>query len=386
MTTSMIETKSDPARTVAPKKAPGRAGAAFVNANTPTVVKAFGAHASDKPLEPLEIARRAPGAHDLQIDIAYCGICHSDLHQVRAEWAGTLFPCVPGHEIVGHVSAVGAQVKDFQIGDPVGIGCIVDSCKHCEECDAGLENYCDGMVGTYNFPTPDDPGWTLGGYSQQIVVHERYVLRIRHPEEQLAAVAPLLCAGITTYSPLRHWEAGPGKKVGIVGIGGLGHMGIKLAHAMGAHVVAFTTSETKREAAKTLGADEVVVSRNPDEMAAQAKSFDLIVNTVAAPHDLDVFVTLLKRDGTMTLVGAPASPHPSQNVMNLITKRRSIAGSMIGGIPETQEMLDFCAEHGIISDIELIGVSQINESYERMLEGDVKYRFVIDNATLATVE
>ncbi|MBX8608728.1 NAD(P)-dependent alcohol dehydrogenase [Pseudomonas cichorii] len=346
-------------------------------------VKAYGAYAGDKPLESLEITRRAPGAHDVQVDIAYCGICHSDLHQVRGEWAGTQFPCVPGHEIVGRVSAIGEHVKGFQLGDLVGIGCIVDSCKHCEECDSGLENYCDGMIGTYNFPTPDAPGWTLGGYSEQIVVHERYLLHIRHPAEQLAAVAPLLCAGITTYSPLRHWQAGPGKKVGIVGIGGLGHMGIKLAHAMGAQVVAFTTSESKREAAKALGADEVVISHNAAEMAAHARSFDLIINTVAAPHSLDDFLALLKRDGTLTLVGAPASPHPSPEVFNLIFKRRSITGSMIGGIPETQEMLDFCARHNIVSDIELIRAEQINEAYERMLKGDVKYRFVIDNTTLA---
>jgi uncharacterized zinc-type alcohol dehydrogenase-like protein len=346
-------------------------------------VKAYGTYAADKLLEPMEITRRAPGPHDVQIDIAYCGICHSDLHQARAEWAGTQWPCVPGHEIVGRVSAVGAHVSGFRKGDLVGIGCIVDSCKHCPDCEDGLENYCDGMVGTYNSPTPDAPGHTLGGYSQRIVVHECYVLRIMHPEEQLAAVAPLLCAGITTYSPLKHWKAGPGKKVGVVGIGGLGHMGIKLAHAMGAHVVAFTTSESKREAAMTLGANEVVVSRNPDEMAAHAKSFDFILNTVAAPHDLDAFLVLLKRDGTMTLVGAPATPHPSPNVFNLIMKRRSIAGSMIGGIPETQEMLDFCAEHGIVSDIEMIRADEINEAYERMLKGDVKYRFVIDTVSLA---
>ncbi len=347
------------------------------------LVNAYGAHAGDQPLQPLQITRRAPGAHDVQIDIAFCGICHSDLHQVRAEWQGTQFPCVPGHEIVGRVAAVGVHVHGFRPGDLVGIGCIVDSCKHCADCEDGLENYCDGMIGTYNFPTPDAPGWTLGGYSQQIVVHERYVLRIRHPEEQLAAVAPLLCAGITTYSPLRHWNVGPGKKVGVVGIGGLGHMGIKLAHALGAHVVAFTTSDAKREAALQLGADEVVVSRNAEEMAAHAKSFDLILNTVAAPHNLDAFLVLLKRDGTMTLVGAPATPHDSPNVFNLIMKRRTLAGSMIGGIAETQEMLDFCAEHGIVADIELVRADQINESYERMLKGDVKYRFVIDNATLA---
>jgi uncharacterized zinc-type alcohol dehydrogenase-like protein len=278
---------------------------------------------------------------------------------------------------------VGVHVSGFQQGDLVGVGCIVDSCQHCEECEEGLENYCDRMIGTYNAPTPDAPGHTLGGYSQQIVVHERYVLRVRHPANQLAAVAPLLCAGITTYSPLRHWGAGPGKKVGVVGIGGLGHMGVKLAHAMGAHVVAFTTSEAKRDAALALGADEVVVSRNADAMAAHARSFDLIINTVAAPHDLDAFIVLLKRDGAMVLVGAPATPHPSPGVFNLITKRRTLAGSMIGGIAETQEMLDFCAEHGIVADIELIRADEINAAYERMLKGDVQYRFVIDNATLA---
>ncbi|EOI3503061.1 NAD(P)-dependent alcohol dehydrogenase [Cronobacter dublinensis] len=346
-------------------------------------IKAIGALSATQPLEPMDISRREPGEHDVQIAISYCGVCHSDIHQARAEWAGTLFPCVPGHEIVGRVTATGAQVSGFTPGDLVGVGCIVDSCKHCEECDDGLENYCDHMTGTYNFPTPDAPGHTLGGYSQQIVVHERYVLRIRHPESQLAAVAPLLCAGITTYSPLRHWHIGPGKKVGIVGIGGLGHMGIKLAHAMGAQVVAFTTSESKRDAAKTLGADDVVVSRNPDEMQAHAKSFDFILNTVAAPHSLDAFTALLKRDGTMTLVGAPASPHPSPEVFNLIFKRRAIAGSMIGGIAETQEMLDFCAEHNIVADIELIRADEINEAWERMIKGDVKYRFVIDTATLA---
>ena len=345
-------------------------------------IQAYGAHAADKPLEPLAITRRAPGAHDVQIAIAYCGVCHSDLHQVRSEWAGTLYPCVPGHEIVGRVTATGAHVSNFKVGDLVGVGCIVDSCQHCDDCAEGLENYCDNMVGTYNFPTEDAPGHTLGGYSQQIVVHERYALHVRHPESQLAAVAPLLCAGITTYSPLRHWNVGPGKKVGVVGIGGLGHMGIKIAHAMGAHVVAFTTSESKREDARALGADEVVVSRNADEMQAHVNSFDMILNTVAAPHNLDQFLALLKRDGALTLVGAPATPHPSPDVFNLITKRRTLAGSMIGGIPETQEMLDFCAEHGIVADIELINANQINDAYERMLKSDVKYRFVIDNATI----
>ncbi len=346
-------------------------------------VKAYGALAADKPLESLDITRRPPGHHDVQIDIAFCGVCHSDLHTVRAEWAGTLFPCVPGHEIVGRVSAVGEHVTKHKVGDLVGVGCMVDSCQHCADCEEGLENYCDGMVGTYNGPTRDAPGHTLGGYSQQVVVHERFVLNVKHDEAQLAAVAPLLCAGITTWSPLRHWNAGPGKRVGIVGIGGLGHMGIKLARALGAHVVAFTTSASKRQDAHDLGAHEVVVSRDADAMAAQARSLDLIVNTVAAPHDLDAYLDLLKRDGTMVLVGAPATPHPSPQVFNLITKRRAIAGSMIGGIPETQEMLDFCAEHGIVADIEMIRADEINAAYERMLKGDVKYRFVIDNATLA---
>lgn len=346
-------------------------------------VKAYGANTAADNLHAMDISRRKPGQHDVQIDIAFCGVCHSDIHQVRSEWAGTLYPCVPGHEIVGRVSVTGAHVKGFKVGDLVGVGCMVDSCRHCDDCNEGLENYCNNMVNTYNGQTPDAPGHTLGGYSQQIVVNERYVLRISHPEAQLAAVAPLLCAGITTWSPLRHWKAAPGKKVGIVGIGGLGHMGIKLAKAMGAHVVAFTTSESKRAAALALGAQEVVVSTSDAEMAAHTKSLDVILNTVAAPHDLDAFLRLLKRDSTMVLVGAPASPHPSPQVFGLITKRRSLAGSMIGGIPETQEMLDFCAEHGIVADIELIRAKEINHAYERMLKGDVKYRFVIDNASLA---
>jgi uncharacterized zinc-type alcohol dehydrogenase-like protein len=345
---------------------------------------AYGATAGDKPLEPMTIERRTPGEHDVAIDIAYCGVCHSDLHTVRAEWSGTLFPCVPGHEIVGKVTAVGGGVTKFKVGDVVGVGCMVDSCQHCASCDEGLEQYCDnGFVGTYNGATDDAPGHTLGGYSQSIVVNDRFVLRISHAEDQLAAVAPLLCAGITTYSPLRHWNVGAGSKVGIVGIGGLGHMGVKLAHAMGAHVVAFTTSESKREDALKLGADEVVVSRNAEEMQAHANSFDFILNTVAASHDLDQFLALLKRDGNMTLVGVPEHPHPSPNVGALIFRRRSIAGSLIGGIAETQEMLDFCAEHGVVADIEMIRADQIEEAYERMQRSDVKYRFVIDNATLA---
>ena len=347
------------------------------------MTKAFGVVTEKAPLEALEIVRREPGAHDVSIDIAYCGVCHSDLHQARGEWAGTLYPCVPGHEIVGRVTAVGSEVSAFKVGDTVGVGCMVDSCQHCPACDEGLEQYCDnGFVGTYNGTTTDAPGHTLGGYSQSIVVSDKFVLKISHPDELLAAVAPLLCAGITTWSPLRHWNAGPGKKVGIVGIGGLGHMGVKLAHALGAHVVAFTTSESKREAARELGADDVVVSRNADEMAAHANSFDLILNTVAASHDLDAFTALLKRDGTMTLVGVPEHPHPSPNVAALIFRRRAIAGSLIGGIAETQEMLDFCAEKGVVADIEMIDIQNINEAYDRMQKSDVKYRFVIDNATL----
>ena len=346
--------------------------------------KAYGAYAADKPLESMDIARRAPGARDVQIEIAYCGVCHSDLHTVRSEWGGTLYPCVPGHEIVGRVTAVGEGVKNFKTGDTVGVGCLVGSCQHCHACAEGLEQYCEnGFVGTYNGPTADAPGHTLGGYSEHIVVDEKFVLKIRHPEAQLAAVAPLLCAGITTYSPLRHWNAGPGKKVGIVGIGGLGHMGIKLAHAMGAHTIAFTTSENKRQDALDLGADEVVVSRNADAMRAHANSFDLILDTVAASHDLDAFTKLLKRDGTLCLVGVPEHAHPSPNAGVLIFGRKAIAGSLIGGLPETQEMLDFCAERGIVSEIEMIPIQKIDEAYDRMQKSDVKYRFVIDNSSLA---
>jgi uncharacterized zinc-type alcohol dehydrogenase-like protein len=332
-------------------------------------------------LAPFSFERRAPGLKDVQIDILFCGVCHSDLHTARDEWHMTQFPSVPGHEIVGRVTAVGAEVTGFKVGDLAGVGCMVDSCKHCASCDEGLEQYCEnGFTGTYNGPLFGGPN-TYGGYSDKIVVREDFVLRIA-PGQNLAAVAPLLCAGITTYSPLRHWKVGPGQKVGIVGLGGLGHMGVKLAHAMGAHVVLFTTSPGKTADALRLGADEVVVSRLPDEMAKHANSFDFILNTVAAPHDLDAFTGLLKRDGTMTLVGAPAEPHPTPSVFNLVFKRRAIAGSLIGGVAETQEMLDFCAEHGIVSDIELIAMADINGAFERMLKGDVKYRFVIDMATL----
>ncbi|QIK79287.1 NAD(P)-dependent alcohol dehydrogenase [Sphingomonas piscis] len=346
--------------------------------------RAIGANSADEALHQFNIERREPGPRDVAIRIAYCGVCHSDLHTIKGEWGGTLYPCVPGHEIVGEVVAVGGDVTRFKTGDAVGVGCMVDSCQHCASCAEGEEQYCEnGLVGTYNGATQDPPGHTLGGYSDSIVVDERFVLKVSHPADQLAAVAPLLCAGITTYSPLRHWNVGPGKKVGIVGIGGLGHMGVKLAHAMGAHTVAFTTSESKRQDAYDLGADEVVISRDPEQMAAHGRSFDFILNTVAAPHNLDAFTSLLKVNGTMCLVGVPAEPHPSPNVGVLIFGRRAIAGSLIGGIRETQEMLDFCAEHGITSDIEMIRGDQINEAYERMLRSDVKYRFVIDIATFA---
>jgi uncharacterized zinc-type alcohol dehydrogenase-like protein len=308
-------------------------------------------------------------------------VCHSDLHQVRSEWAGTVYPCVPGHEIVGRVSAVGAQVSGFRVGDLVGVGCIVDSCQHCDSCQDGLENYCDGMVGTYNFPTPDAPGHTLGGYSERIVVHQRYVLRVRHPEEQLAAVAPLLCAGITTYSPLKHWKVGPGQKVGVVGLGGLGHMGIKFARAMGAHVVMVTTSPEKGKDALRLGAHEVLVSTDPDAMAKAASSFHFLLNTIPVGHDTNPYLGLLRLDGTMVLVGALTPLTPVVGA-NLIMSRRSVAGSAIGGMAETQEMIDFCAEHGITSDVEMIAIQDINTAYERMLKNDVRYRFVIDMASL----
>ncbi len=345
--------------------------------------KGYAAESAASPLAPFAFERRDPGPADVQIDILYCGVCHSDLHTARAEWPGTRYPCVPGHEIVGRVAKTGGQVSRFKTGDLVGVGCMVDSCRTCASCAEGLEQYCEnGFTGTYNGPEQGTGANTYGGYSNRIVVDERYVLRIRHPESQLAAVAPLLCAGITTWSPLRKWEVGPGQTVGVVGLGGLGHMGVKLARAIGAHVVMFTTSPNKAADAMKLGAHEVVVSTDRTAMAAQKNRFDFILNTVAAPHDLDPFLGMLKRDGSLVLVGAPSSPHPSPGVFNLIMKRRSLAGSLIGGIAETQEMLDFCAEHGIVSDIEMIPIAAINEAYERMLKSDVKYRFVIDMATL----
>ena len=349
-----------------------------------TSTLAYAATASNAALAPFSIERRAPGDEDVAIDILYCGVCHSDLHTARNEWNNTLYPCVPGHEIVGRVTAVGSRVKKFKLGDTVGVGCLVDSCMHCQPCTDGLEQYCDkGFTGTYNGPLFSGGENTFGGYSTHIVVRESFVLRVSHDASQLAAVSPLLCAGITTYSPLRHWGVKPGHKVGIVGLGGLGHMGVKIAAAMGAHVVLFTTSAGKREDALRLGAHEVVLSGNADEMAAQTGHLDFILNTVAAPHDLDAYLQLLRLDGTMTLVGAPATPHPSPGIFNLILRRRRLAGSLIGGLRETQEMLDFCSAHNILSDIEMIRMDEIDTAYDRMLKGDVKYRFVIDMATLA---
>ena len=342
------------------------------------ITHAYAAHDAKSALVPFDYTPRTLRDHDVQIKVLFCGVCHSDLHQARNEWSNTLFPVVTGHEIVGRVSAVGNHVSRYQVGDLVGVGCMVDSCRSCPSCDEGLEQYCEnGFTGTYNGEDRQTGATTYGGYSTDMVVDQDFVLRV--PENlDPAGVAPLLCAGITTYSPLRQWGAGPGKKVGIVGLGGLGHMGVKLARAMGAHVVLFTTSASKVEDAKRLGAHEVVISRNPEEMAQHTNSFDFILNTVAAQHDLNPFLNLLRRDGTLTLVGAPEHDHPSPQVFNLIMKRRRIAGSLIGGIAETQEMLDFCGQHGITSDIELIPMQQINEAFERMLKSDVKYRFVVD--------
>ncbi len=342
----------------------------------------YAARSADLPLAPFAFERREPGPHDVRIDILYCGVCHSDLHTARNEWQNTLYPSVPGHEIVGRVTAVGNAVDGFKVGDIAGVGCMVDSCRQCASCKEGQEQYCEaGFTGTYNGPMFGGEN-TYGGYSDHVVVDEKYVLHVRHAEADLAAVAPLLCAGITTYSPLAHWKVGPGQKVGVVGLGGLGHMGVKIAKAMGAEVVLFTTSESKRADALRLGADAVVISKDPAQMAAQANSLDFILNTVAARHDLDPFLNALKRDGAMVLVGAPEHPHPAPTVFNLIMKRRTLAGSLIGGIRETQDMLDFCAKHGIVADIEMIRMDQVEQGYARMLKGDVKYRFVIDMATL----
>ncbi len=343
--------------------------------------KALGTHAADKPLEALDIRRRNAMPHDVEIEILYCGVCHSDLHQARNDWHGTTYPCVPGHEIVGKVTAVGAHVTKFKTGDLAAIGCMVDSCRECEQCKNDLEQFCDASpTYTYNSPDKHLGGRTYGGYSEHIVVDEHFVLRVPSNLD-LAATAPLLCAGITTYSPLKHWKVGAGSRVGVVGIGGLGHMAVKLAKAMGAYVVAFTTSASKMEEAKRLGADEAVVSTDKEAMTKHGKSLHVIVDTVAAVHDVNMYLSLLKLDGALVLVGLPDSALPVQP-FNIVTNRRIFTGSSIGGIAETQEMLDFCSKHNIVADIELIDIQQINEGYERMLKGDVRYRFVIDMASL----
>jgi len=335
---------------------------------------AFNAH---NPLAPFSFERREPTADDVVIEILYCGVCHSDLHQVRNEWHGSTFPMVPGHEIIGRIIETGSAVSRFKAGEMAGVGCMVDACGVCGECQDDLEQYCNHTTYTYNSPDPHTGNTTYGGYSKLIVVNQRFVLRIDERLEP-AAAAPLLCAGITTYSPLRHWGVKPGDKVGVVGLGGLGHMAIKFAHAFGAEVVLFTTSENKIADAKRLGANDVILTKQAEQFAAHAQSFDFILDTVAAAHDLDPYLATLKRDGVLCLVGVPDQAHPAPNVGNLIFKRRAIAGSLIGGIRETQEMLDFCAAHGINADIELINLPDINQAYERMLRSDVKYRFVID--------
>lgn len=343
--------------------------------------KAYSAASASAPLAATTINRREPGASDVRIEILYCGVCHSDLHYARNEWHFTQYPAVPGHEIVGRVTAVGAGVKKFKAGDLVGVGCLVDSCRTCPDCRAGLEQFCAGMVMTYGSEDKHLKAPTLGGYAQSIVVTEDFVLRLP-TNLNPAAAAPLLCAGITTYSPLKHWKVGPGQKVGVVGLGGLGHMGVKFARAFGAHVVLFTTSPGKTADALKLGAHEVVVSKDEAQMAAQADSFDFILDTVSATHDINAFLNLLKRDGNLTLVGAPEKPL-AVAAFPLLFRRRSLNGSLIGGLPETQEMLDFCGKHNITSEIEMIRMDQINTAYERMLKSDVKYRFVIDMASLA---
>lgn len=350
-----------------------------------TKTLAYATQQATSPLAPFSIDRREPGPHDVQIEILFCGVCHSDIHTARNEWKGTVYPFVPGHEIVGRVTQVGKDVKGFKAGDLAAVGCLVDSCRTCPSCKDDLEQYCEkGMTMTYNSPDKHNGKMTYGGYSERIIVDEKFVLHIpkEFKEKDLPGVAPLLCAGITTYSPLRHWKVKSGSKVGVVGLGGLGHMAIKLANAMGAHVVLFTTSPGKVEDAKKLGAKEVVISKNPQEMKKHVNSFDFIINTVAASHNLDPYVQMLKRDGTLCLLGAPEHPHPSPSITNLIFKRRSIGGSLIGGLKETQEMLDFCGKHHILSDIEIIPIQEINEAYERVLKSDVKYRFVIDIASL----
>ncbi len=341
----------------------------------------YAAHSSTSPLQPFSFERRNPGPKDVQIDILYCGVCHSDLHTARNEWTNTTYPVVPGHEIAGRVTKVGAQVRKFKEGDIAAVGCMVDSDRTCPACKAGLEQYCEGPATfTYNSEDKHLGGMTYGGYSKTIVVDEAIVLR-PPANLDLAATAPLLCAGITTYSPLRRWNVQKGQKVGVVGLGGLGHMGLKFANAFGAHVALFTTSTSKTEDAKRLGAHEVILSKDPAQMEKHVNSFDFILDTVSAEHDINAYLNLLKRDGTLVLVGAPEKPLPVA-AFSIIPLRRQLSGSMIGGIAETQEMLDFCGKHGITSDIEIIPIQKINEAYERMLRSDVKYRFVIDMASL----
>lgn len=345
--------------------------------------KAYSAASAKTPLASTEIARRELTEHDVQIEILFCGICHSDLHTARNEWSSvmpTVYPCVPGHEIVGRVTTTGSAVTKFKTGDLAGVGCLVDSDRTCPACKDGLEQFCGGMVLTYNSPDKHTGGVTYGGYSESIVVDERFVLHI--PENlDLAGAAPLLCAGVTTYSPIRHWGVTKGKKVGVVGLGGLGHMGVKFAHALGAHTVVFTTSPSKKDDALRLGADEVVVSRDANEMQKHAASFDFILDAVSAEHDINAYLNLLGRDGNLTLVGAPEKPLPVF-AFGLIFGRRSLSGSPIGGLPETQEMLDFCGTHNITADVEVIPIQKVNEAYDRMLKSDVKYRFSIDMASL----
>ena len=345
--------------------------------------KAYSAGSATSQLAPATVTRRDPTEHDVQIEILFCGICHSDLHQVRNEWSGvmpTVYPCVPGHEIVGRVTKVGSAVKGFKPGDLAAVGCMVDSDRTCPECQAGQEQFCPNFTLTYNFPDKHLGGVTYGGYSESVVVDEHFVLHVPAGLD-LAGTAPLLCAGITTYSPMRHWGVTKGKKVGVVGIGGLGHMAVKFAHALGAHTVAFTTSASKKDDALRLGADEVVISRNADEMKKHARSFDFILDAVAADHNINAFISLLRRDGNITMVGAPEKPL-AVGIFNLITGRRSLSGSAIGGIKETQEMLDFCGAHNITADVETIPIQKVNEAYDRLLRSDVKYRFSIDMASL----
>ena len=342
---------------------------------------AYAAFDPKKPLGPFTISRREPGVHDVQIDIKYCGVCHSDVHQARDEWGGSIFPMVPGHEIVGVVSKAGHAVKKYKVGDKVGVGCLVDSCRTCSSCKEGLEQYCEnGSVPTYNGLEKDGKTPTFGGYSTHVIVHEDFVLKI--PENlPLDAAAPLLCAGITTYSPLKHWKAGPGKKVGVIGLGGLGHMAVKIGHALGAEITVFSHSERKREDAMRFGARNFVVTKNQNEMEALTNTLDLIINTVSVELDWNLYLGLLKRDSSMVILGVP-SKAPEVSAFGLIAGRKSLAGSLIGGIAETQEMLDFCGRNNIVSDIERMAIQDINNAYERMVKGDVRYRFVIDIESL----